>query len=147
MRLEPSKGQEMFERSFKVIFLGGYATGKTSLINRFLGNNFSLEYIPSVKTSVSVKKFIFKNYALKTSFWDREGGSELAEDFKNYCANAQAAIAVFDICRRSSLSDAEIFLKAMFKFSKPIVWLVGNKIDLKKEEWFHDGKLKKRQGN
>jgi len=123
----------MFERSFKVIFLGDNAVGKTSLLNRFLRGEFRPEYIPTIKTSISEKEFRFSKCLVRLMLWDTDGEAISDEVGRDYCTNAQAAVIVYDVCRLTSLKGAEKWYRTMTKYTdkKPVVWLVGNKLDLK----------------
>ncbi len=144
----------MIERSFKVILLGDYAVGKTSLLNRFLRGEFQPEYIPTIGTEISEKEFRFSSCIIRLMLWDLGGEKEFSEVREEYCANAQAAIIVYDICRPASFKSVEEWYMGMSELANsepkpfflvkrnvkvaagsaadvPIVWLVGNKLDLK----------------
>jgi small GTP-binding protein len=129
----------MLERSFKVVFLGANAVGKTSLLVRHLSGGFQQEYIPTISTNISEKIYNFSDFSLKLLFWERgdepASGDELKEFLANtqFFANTQGVAIVYDICRPASLKAAEQHYKTMIKYvrNKPVVWLVGNKVDLK----------------
>lgn len=124
---------KMFERSFKVVLLGDYAVGKTCLLNRFLQGDFKVEYVPTVKANIHEKEFRFPNYVFRLFYWDTAGMYVLDESSAELLAGAHAVILVYDVSRSNSLAVAERQYEAVKGRcdSKPIIWLVGNKIDLK----------------
>jgi small GTP-binding protein len=132
----------MFERTFKIILLGDYAVGKTSILNRFLQNEYNPEYIPTISTNILEKKFRFQNYLIRLMLWDTTGERELNEMRREFCANTHVCLIVYDICRLSSFKNIEEWYRILLDSInyKPTIWVVGNKIDLnnsrvvKKEE-------------
>jgi len=123
----------VFERSFKVVMVGDYAVGKTSLLHSYLRRTYKPEYVPTVKAEISEKVFSFPNYVFKVYYWDTPGMSLLDEASKEFYAKAQAAIMVYDVSRKNSLEVVEKQYRSMIDFlgTQPVTWLVGNKIDLK----------------
>jgi small GTP-binding protein len=122
----------MFKRNFNVVLLGDYAVGKTCLLHTYLRGFFQPEYVPSVRTSVFEKEYSFTNYKIKLFFWDVCGERVLDDSRKACYANAQAFIIVYDVCRPPSLKAVEEWCGMVRStVSNPIIWLVGNKIDLK----------------
>jgi len=61
-------------KQFKVVVLGDYKAGKTSLINRFISYKFSNLHVPTVGFDVLKKTTPFKNYLkCEVVFWDTGG--------------------------------------------------------------------------
>ncbi len=119
-------------RTFKVAMLGDSAVGKTSILSRFLRDEFHPEYVPTTEISISEREFTFPKYLVKLSFWDANR-DVVGEAFRDYCGNAKALLVVFDVCRASSLNFAEEqYRKAVETLGyRPSAWLVGNKADQK----------------
>jgi len=120
----------LLSRTFKVVMLGDSAVGKTSILSRFLRDEFRSEYVPTVEISISEREFAFSKGLFKLSFWDANR-DVVAGAFRDYCGNAKALLVVFDVCRPSSLAFAEEQCrKAMETLGyRPAAWLVGNKKD------------------
>jgi len=110
--------------------LGDSAVGKTSIVRRFLRDEFHPEYVPTVEISISEREFAFSKGLFKLSFWDANR-DVVGEALRDYCGNAKALLVVFDVCRPSSLAFAEEQCrKAMETLGyRPAAWLVGNKTD------------------
>jgi small GTP-binding protein len=123
-------GGAMLERSFKVVLLGAYAVGKTSLLNRHLAGQFQSEYIPTIRTTISEKAYRVLDCSFKLFYWDP--GVEELNGNEAFFGNTDGALIVYDICRPATLSAAERYYDALVRRVdvKPAVWLVGNKLDL-----------------
>lgn len=120
--------------TFKLILIGDYGVGKTSLIQKFAVNNFSQEYI-STKASTFETKYIEnkKGEIIKIVLWDTAGQEKYRSISKNFFQDAQAIIMVYDITDKQSLeSIVEFWFKELNKYREDDVlfYLVGNKCDL-----------------
>jgi len=117
-------------KTFKVVMLGDSAVGKTSILTRFLRDEFNPEYVPTVEISICEREFAFSKGLFKLSFWDANR-DVVGEAFRYYCGNAKALLVVFDVCRPSSLAFAEEQCRKAVETLgyRPAVWLVGNKVD------------------
>ncbi|MFX0146984.1 MAG: GTP-binding protein [Candidatus Hodarchaeota archaeon] len=61
-------------RQFKIVFLGDYKVGKTSLIDRFVNNEFSDLHSPTVGFNIFKKTLhLDNNTELNIAFWDTGG--------------------------------------------------------------------------
>ena len=129
----------------KICLLGDAAVGKTSLIRRYVFNEFDDKYIMTLGAKVSKKdinleytkdvgKIIHVNVVL--SIWDilgqRDESSRRVRPV--YFKGSSGALLVCDITRQSTFNNLAIWIKAFFQVTKevPIV-VLGNKIDLYKE--------------
>ena len=57
----------------KVLLVGSFGVGKTSLIRRFVTNEFSEDYISTIGVRVSTKIMKFNNEEIKLLIWDVAG--------------------------------------------------------------------------
>jgi small GTP-binding protein len=123
----------------KIVLLGDSGVGKTSLIRRFVFDQFDDSYIATIGSKVT-KKIIkieseYKPYELTLMIWDiigREGYQSLhARTF----VGVNGAILVSDITRKSTYESLERYwIPFLFKIvdEVPLVF-VCNKNDLKSE--------------
>jgi small GTP-binding protein len=58
----------------KVLLVGNFGVGKTSLIRRYVLNEFSEDYISTIGARVSTKIVKFNNQEIKFLIWDVAGG-------------------------------------------------------------------------
>ncbi|WP_298763633.1 Rab family GTPase [uncultured Polaribacter sp.] len=115
----------------KVLLVGNFGVGKTSLIRRFVLNEFSEDYISTIGVRVSSKIVSYQNKDIKLLIWDVAGTSEDEKIPKAYFLGASAAMYVFDLSREETYNNIEAFLDSIKQLSNlKEVTIVGNKKDL-----------------
>ena len=71
--------------SYKIVLVGDFGTGKTSLIKRFVDNSFSEDYKSSIGVSISKKNLNQEIdgilYESTMMIWDIEGRTEFKPVF------------------------------------------------------------------
>ena len=119
----------------KVLLVGNFGVGKTSLIRRFVLNQFSEDYISTIGVRVSSKIVQFENQEIKLLIWDVAGTSGNEKIPKAYFLGASAAMYVFDLSREETYVSIDNYLESIKELSglKDII-VVGNKKDLLTEE-------------
>lgn len=115
----------------KVLLVGNFGVGKTSLIRRFVLNEFSEDYISTIGVRVSTKIVEFNNEKIKLLIWDVAGTSNEEKVPQAYFLGASAAMYVFDVSRIETYANLESQIEEMKQLSglKDIL-IVGNKKDL-----------------
>ena len=67
--------------TYKIVLLGDFGTGKSSLIKRYIDNNFNEEYLSTIGVSILNKVIDTyvnnKTYTSNTMIWDIEGKTDL----------------------------------------------------------------------
>lgn len=123
--------------SKKVVLIGPFGVGKTSLFRRFMDNEFSEEY--KVTLGVQIKKKVIPlpdGRELSMIIWDTEGHSNSIEDTrKSYLLGSHAFIYVFDVTREetyATLHQDLAYLKE--NYTKVPTKILGNKLDLVNEK-------------
>jgi len=86
----------------KVLLVGSFGVGKTSLITRFVNNEFSEDYISTIGVRVSTKEIQINNEPLKLLIWDIAGTQKDEKIPKAYFLGASAAMFVFDVSREET---------------------------------------------
>ncbi|TXD48276.1 Rab family GTPase [Polaribacter sp. IC073] len=119
----------------KVLLVGNFGVGKTSLIRRFVLNQFSEDYISTIGVRVSSKIVQFENQEIKLLIWDVAGTSGNEKIPKAYFLGASAAMYVFDLSREETYVSIDNYLESIKELSglKDII-VVGNKKDLLTQE-------------
>ncbi len=116
----------------KICIIGDFAVGKTSLINRFVDNHFSEEYLTTVGVKLDTKELVTSTGTdIKLVIWDIAGADELTTAKRSYIDGASGYILVYDISRPKTLVSATNLQGSVVEEigSVPFV-LVGNKNDL-----------------
>lgn len=115
----------------KVLLVGNFGVGKTSLIRRFVSNEFSEDYISTIGVRVSTKLIQVQDQEIKLLIWDVAGTKDDEKVPKAYFLGAHAAMYVFDLSEEETYRNLEAQLenvKALSGLEHFVV--VGNKKDL-----------------
>ncbi|QOD61662.1 GTP-binding protein [Polaribacter haliotis] len=119
----------------KVLLVGNFGVGKTSLIRRFVLNQFSEDYISTIGVRVSSKVVAYENQEIKLLIWDVAGTSGDEKIPKAYFLGASAAMFVFDVSREETYSSIDKHLASIKELSGlQNITIVGNKKDLLSKE-------------
>ncbi|MDP5092691.1 MAG: GTP-binding protein [Polaribacter sp.] len=117
--------------SKKVLLVGSFGVGKTSLIRRFVLNEFSEDYISTIGVRVSAKIVSIEKEEIKLLIWDIAGTYGEEKIPKSYFLGASAAMFVFDVSREETYIDIENQLNTVKNISGlKNITIVGNKKDL-----------------
>jgi len=115
----------------KVLLVGNFGVGKTSLIRRFVLNEFSEDYISTIGVRVSTKTVSLENEEVKLLIWDVAGTSEDEKIPKSYFLGAHAAMYVFDLSRVETYEKLDAYVESVKELSGlHNILIVGNKKDL-----------------
>ena len=122
----------------KVCLVGEAAVGKTSLIRRFVHDDFSDKYIQPLGTKVSKVDLKVTHpedgaiVQLGMTIWDIMGQKGFRELLKEaYFYGAKGILAVCDITRRITLDDIDDWIEGVYSVTGRIpIALLANKVDL-----------------
>ncbi|MFK8061276.1 MAG: Rab family GTPase [Polaribacter sp.] len=119
----------------KVLLVGNFGVGKTSLIRRFVLNKFSEDYISTIGVRVSKKVVEYQNETIKLMIWDVAGTNGNEKIPKAYFLGSHAAMFVFDVSREETYLTIDENLNMVKELSGlQNITVVGNKKDLLTEE-------------
>ncbi|KAK9768570.1 GTP-binding protein of the rab/ypt [Basidiobolus ranarum] len=118
---------------FKLVLLGESAVGKSSLVLRFVKDQFD-DYRESTIGAAFLTQTISldDNTTVKFEIWDTAGQERYKSLAPMYYRNANCAIVVYDITQTASLDKAKSWIKELQRQADPniIIALAGNKSDL-----------------
>ena len=89
----------------KVLLVGNFGVGKTSLIRRYVLNEFSEDYISTIGARVSTKIVKVNNQEIRFLIWDVAGVNDNDKIPKAYFLGSSAAMYVFDLSRLETYSN------------------------------------------
>lgn len=123
-------------KAVKLVLLGEAAVGKSSLVLRFVSNDFQENKEPTIGAAFLTQKCTIGDKTIKYEIWDTAGQERFASLAPMYYRNAQAALVVYDITKPASFLKARHWVKELHEqASKDItIALVGNKYDLVENE-------------
>ena len=125
----------------KVCLVGEAAVGKTSLIRRFVQDEFDDRYITTLGAKVSKKEMTFdvpeRNVQIQMdmTIWDIMGEKGFRDLLKEaFFHGAKGVLAVCDLTRYSTLKELDDWVQGVFNVvgEIPVVFAI-NKVDLKDE--------------
>jgi small GTP-binding protein len=90
----------------KVCMLGAFATGKTSLVERFVKSIFSEKYLTTVGVKIDKKLMWFDNQEIELLLWDIHGEDEFQKVRTSYLRGAAGYFLVVDGTRAATLDTA-----------------------------------------
>ena len=113
--------------------MGSAAVGKSSLIRRFVENQFSLHYKFTIGVDFMTKLVEFdQNHLAKLTMWDIGGQERFKVLRKSFYEGTNGALLVFDLSRASTFPKMKEWLSDMrstIRNKVPLV-IIGNKVDL-----------------
>lgn len=129
---------------FKIILIGDTYVGKTSLVNRFMGFEFTENYSCTISADFKIKSLsIDPSTGAELTVWDTCGQEKYRAITRQYFKDAHGIVLVYDVNNEKSFKGLSLWLNEInnnLKKDVSIV-LVGNKIDL------DDRKISKEEGN
>jgi small GTP-binding protein len=115
----------------KIVLIGDFSTGKTSLIRRFVDNSFSDDYLSTIGVKVSVKAIETPKGTVRGLIWDIEGGTETLPINETYLKGAHGGIVVADLTRKESIDNIAQYIATARNNAEGIELVVAlNKVDL-----------------
>ncbi|TKY85944.1 hypothetical protein EX895_004769 [Sporisorium graminicola] len=118
---------------FKLVLLGESAVGKSSLVLRFVKDQFD-DYRESTIGAAFLTQTVSLDAqtTVKFEIWDTAGQERYKSLAPMYYRNANCAVVVYDITQPSSLDKAKAWIRELQRQADPniIIALAGNKADL-----------------
>ncbi len=129
----------MQEIRAKVVLIGSIGVGKTSLVERFVHQKFSNNYLSSIGVRVDSKEVVLPEAKVKLLIWDLAGEIYLSNQYHKYLLGSAGAILVYDITRPDTYDSIQSVTDAINEeYSKISLVTVANKADLQEDPQFKD---------
>lgn len=121
--------------SKKVILIGHFGVGKSSLVQRFVHQKFSDKYITTIGVKIDKKIVEVDGFQVTMIIWDIAGEDSQQKVPTSYRLGAHGALYVFDISRPSTYENIQAELEYLEEIIPGIpVQVLANKSDLMSEE-------------
>ena len=124
--------QNKYDYSFKILFLGTIDVGKTSIIIRYVKDEFKIKKKSTIGIDYKKKTIEYKTKKINLNIFDTSGQERFKTLTKNYYQGSDGVVLVFDIKRRNSFEDITYWMEEINKIcdkNKIGLVLVGNKND------------------
>ena len=126
----------MVKKKLKVVMLGEGRVGKTSLLHRFLKNEFDENCPSTVKANMYANsRMEIGGHIADVAIWDTAGQEKYHALGPIYYREAHGAVLVYDITDKESFNKVRNWLKELHSVvgESISVCVVGNKVDLERE--------------
>jgi small GTP-binding protein len=122
-------------RGHKTILLGPASVGKTSIICRYVANEFDGSIPNSVGVAFTSKSVLVKGEPVPLEIWDTAGQERYMAVNQLHFRGAEAAILVFTIVEPTSLTRLSEWITVLEQNTNPmpVLFLVGNMTDREDE--------------
>ena len=122
-----------FDEQLKIILLGEIFTGKSSLINAYIKNQFNAQEPSTVSPTNYAKKVHIKNKIILANVWDTAGQEHFRSMNKIFIKNSNIVLFVYDITRKTTLKELSFWVEYTDNIigkENALFGVIGNKIDL-----------------
>jgi len=90
---------------FKIVVVGDFAVGKTTLIINFTEKTFRGMYVPTVGVQFTKKNINIDGNEVELTMWDIAGQDKFAKVRKTFYENAAGFMIVYDLTRKQTLEN------------------------------------------
>ena len=129
------KNLEVFE--FKIILVGDPGVGKTSIMTKFVSNEFQNTYLSTIGVEFKSKEIhINNNTCARLKIWDTCGQEKFRAITRQYFKNSEGVFVVFDLTNKETIKKLDIWMKDIKDNidNDYFIFLIGNKSDLKERD-------------
>lgn len=123
--------------SKKIVLIGHFGVGKTSIIRRFVNNIFTDDYKVTIGVHISKKQIEINNTKLTFVIWDLEGKDDIEKVRKSHLIGTSGFLYVIDPTRNSTfvnIKEEVEYLKSNYPNAQLLT--IANKVDLIDKEEF-----------
>ena len=120
----------------KIVLLGDYATGKTTLKRSFMGLHLDEVYMSTLGVDLASHTHVDEDIEIVFQIWDLGGQKEYSKLRQKHYVGSEGGLLVFDKSRPETFASLETWLMELdisIKTRIPIL-VLGNKEDLMDEE-------------
>jgi len=124
-----------FNYLLKYIIIGDSAVGKSNILTQYVYEKFSEEFQSTLGVEFAAKNAVIDNKIYRIQIWDTAGAESFRSITRAYYKNSVCAFIVYDITKRETFENVQVWLDDI-KNQCPqtvLLVLVGNKLDLENE--------------
>ena len=119
----------------KVILVGHFGVGKTSLVQQFVHSKFSEAYLTTIGVKIDKKEVDVDGLKVNLLIWDIAGETAQSKVPKSYQLGAHGVLYVFDLSRPSTYNNLHEQLDYIKELLPGVpIEVLANKKDLLTEE-------------
>eukprot|EP00806_Schmidingerella_arcuata_P002489 Macronucleus_3249.p1 GENE.Macronucleus_3249~~Macronucleus_3249.p1 ORF type:complete len:220 (+),score=19.43 Macronucleus_3249:1-660(+) len=124
-------GRKEYDNLFKLVLLGDSCVGKSCLLVRFADDDFIENYSATIGVDFRFRSINHCNRKVKLQIWDTAGQERYRTITNAYYKGAEGIILCFDLFKKQSFDNLEVWLAEVEKHGKTDVQIVviANKAD------------------
>ena len=128
--------------SKKIILLGHFGVGKSSLIRQFVENTFNSDYKVTIGVHILKKEIeISTDETISLIIWDLEGYDDIKKTRASYLLGTHGFIYVFDVTRPATFENLKDDIEYLTnQYANTPLKIVGNKADLVTKTYLKENK-------
>jgi len=127
-----SKTTEKSTRQAKIVFIGDAGVGKSSLVLRFVQNNWTPHLTSTIGAAFSTKTVRYDSDVVRWELWDTAGQEQYNSLVPMYYRGAVGAVLVYDITSQTSFNRLQKWVVELRNCGPAnlVIVVCGNKADL-----------------
>ena len=143
--------EEEYEMMVKVIIIGDSSVGKTTIMSKYLKNQFNEDSKATVGVEFGSKLFKINGHNIKAQIWDTAGQEKYKAITGAYYKGSKGAFVVYDITRKDTFESVDKWINDLKASGDPklTIIIIGNKCDLehRREVFMEQGEEKAKSFN
>merc|ERR1719356_1152118 len=117
---------------YKLVFLGDQSVGKTSIITRFMYDNFDRHYQATIGIDFLSKTMYLEDRTVRLQLWDTAGQERFRSLIPSYIRDSSVAVVVYDVTKKDTFQNTNDWIQEVKNERQEdvLIMLVGNKTDI-----------------
>jgi Ras-related protein Rab-18 len=121
-----------YDIRIKLLLIGDSNVGKSSIIKRFVDDEFNENLPATIGMDYDVKMMDIESKRVQVTIWDTSGQEKFRSLSSSYYRGTEGIILVYDVTNRESFDNIKYWVNEINLHSTKdnnIILLIGNKID------------------
>lgn len=120
---------------FKIVIIGNTRVGKSAILSQYCNQNFDDHYVSTSKIDFKIRHLQINEKKIKLQMWDTSGRESFNLIASVYYKGAHGVFLAYDVSDLNSFTNLKYWVKNVKRncFSDPVLYVIGNKSDLKRE--------------
>jgi len=115
----------------KILLIGDFGVGKTSLIRRYVDDTFDDTYLTTIGVKISKKQLEINERICELLIWDIEGATPIKRIPHSYFKGASGAVFVCDVDRHETIESLNEHINTFLMLNHDARYVIAyNKADL-----------------
>ncbi|CAN0292930.1 unnamed protein product, partial [Ectocarpus sp. 8 AP-2014] len=123
-------------RKIKLLMLGDSGVGKSSLMDRFMEDFFSVTKVQTLGVDFKLKTIVLNDEEVDLQVWDTAGQQKFHKITQAYYRGSHGIVLVYDMSDPKTLDNTAYWMRSIRDTAgsnRVQICLVGNKVDLREE--------------